>query len=420
MKNQKTLLTNIGKLYLAGDEINGPLTGAAMAQINTISNAFLLMDELEILDYGTMPAELPQADTIVDAAGGLVFPSFVDAHTHIVFAATRESEFKARLQGKSYEAIAEEGGGILNSARRLQAMSEDELFEQAWVRLQKLIAKGTAAIEIKSGYGLTVEAELKMLRVIRKLGALADIPVKATFLGAHAIPLKYKENRTAYVDLIIDEMLPKIAEEELADYLDAFCEQGFFTLAETERIVRAAQPFGLKAKLHVNQLSNSGGVQLGCKLNALSVDHLEEIGPAEIAALKESNTFPVVLPGCSFFINIPYAPGRKLIDSGLPLVIASDYNPGSTPNGNMFLTFAIACTQMRLMPEEALVAMTLNAAHAIELGDVMGSISRGKKSNIILTQPISDLVYLAYDYSNAGELMRAHFINGKNVLNNKP
>jgi imidazolonepropionase len=349
-----------------------------------------------------------------DCDGALVLPSFIDSHTHIVFAASREEEFVMRIKGKSYEEIAAAGGGILNSAAKLQKMSEDDLFEEAFFRLRKLMSWGTGAIEIKSGYGLTVADELKMLRVIKRLKASVSIPVKATFLGAHAFPLAYKQNRSGYINLIIHEMLPQIAAEGLADYIDVFCDQGFFTPEETSELLIAAMQYGLKPKIHGNELGYTGGVQTAVKHNALSVDHLEYTGDAEIEALLNSNTMPVALPGCSFFLGIPYAPARKMIDAGLPVCLASDYNPGSTPNGRMGFVLSLACTQMKLTPEEAMNALTINAAYALELSHEFGSITKGKRANLVITKKVNSLAYLPYSFGE--DLVENVLVDGKIIF----
>jgi imidazolonepropionase len=375
-------------------------SGKAMGELQSINNAYVLIEDGAIASFGayTSPAQIPAGATVIDAQGGLVLPAFVDSHTHIVFAKSREEEFEMRIKGKSYEEIAAAGGGILNSARKLQSMSEDELYTTALQRLNEVIAFGTGAIEIKSGYGLTVKDELKMLRVVKRLKAVSPIPIKATFLGAHAIPAEYKQNRRAYLDLIINEMLPKVAAEQLADYCDVFCDQGFFTVEETDEILKAAAAHNLKAKIHGNELGYTGGVQVAVKHHALSVDHLEYTGDAEIASLLTGTTMPVGLPNCSFFLGIPYAPGRKMIDAGLPFCLASDYNPGSSPNGRMSFVVALACTQMKLTPEEAINATTINGAAAIELSATHGSITAGKQANLIITKPIPSLAYIPYAF----------------------
>lgn len=377
------------------------LSGAQMGRLNCIENAFLVIKNGLIESYGSMSDFNPSkwADPSfewIQAEGKFVLPCFVDSHTHIVFAKTREEEFVMRIKGKSYEEIAEAGGGILNSAKRLQAMSEEELFTLAEKRLFEVISYGTGAIEIKSGYGLTVADELKMLRVIKRLKAISPIPIKATFLGAHAFPKEYKENHLGYIRLIIDEMLPVVVAENLADYMDVFCDQGFFNVEECDQLLKAAAHYNLKAKIHGNELGFTGGVQVAVKNNALSVDHLEYTGDAEIESLLNSNTMPVGLPGCSFFLGIPYAPARKMIDAGLPVCLASDYNPGSTPNGRMGFVVALACSQMKLSPEEAINATTINGAYALELSNQLGSITVGKIGNVILTKPMQSLAIMPY------------------------
>lgn len=397
-----TYITNIKKLYgIIEDRALRAKAGKDMSHFESLEHAYLHINDGIIQGYGSMsefnPANTEKA-TIIDAENGFVLPAYVDSHTHIVYARSREEEFVMRIQGKSYEEIAEAGGGILNSAARLRAMSEDELYEEALKRLNEVISYGTGAIEIKSGYGLTVADELKMLRVIKRLKAISPIPVKATFLGAHAIPTEYKNNRAAYIRLVVEEMLPEVAQEGLADYCDVFCDKGFFTPEETAHILEAASKYGLKAKIHGNELGYTGGVQVAVAHQAISVDHLEYTGDAEIDCLKNSNTMPVGLPNCSFFLGIPYAPGRKLIDAGLPFCLASDYNPGSSPNGRMSFVVALACTQMKLTPEEAFNACTINGAAALELSHEIGSITTGKKANIIITKPIPSLAYIPYHF----------------------
>lgn len=391
-----------------------------MADFAHIDNAYLLIENGIIKEFGEM-AELEKSSNSqiinssnqINAEGRLVLPTFVDSHTHIVFARTREEEFVMKIKGATYEDIAAAGGGILNSARRLQEATEDELFDTAWHRLQELISKGTGAIEIKSGYGLTVANELKMLRVVKRLKEKAPIPVKATFLGAHTYPTDYKQNHEGYIQLIFDEMLPAIAAEGLADYIDVFCEKGFFSVEETARILEAGAKHGLKAKIHGNQLDYSGGVQVAVAHNAVSVDHLEHAGDTEIEVLKNSNTLPVGLPGCSFFLGLPYTPVRKLINAGLPVVLASDFNPGSSPAGDMRFITALGCIQMKLTPEEAFNATTINGAAALELSKETGSITVGKKANFIITKPIPSLAWIPYAHQN--NWIENVFINGIKV-----
>ncbi len=400
----RILITNISGLHLAEAAHTSPISrvaGADMAHINTIANAWLTIDNGIISAFGTMDT-LPEttADETIDGSGRMVLPAWVDSHTHIVFAAPRDGEFVDRIKGVSYEEIARKGGGILNSASKLQAMDETLLYEQSMERLHRVMAQGTGAIEIKSGYGLTTDAELKMLRVIRKMKENAPIAIKASFLAAHAYPIAYRDNKAGYIDLIINEMLPRVAGEGLADYMDVFCEQGFFGLQETDRLLEAGWKYGLKPKIHANQLHYSGGVQMGVKHNAISVDHLECVGDAEIETLKGSNTIPTLLPGAAFFLGIQYQPARKLIDAGLPVCLATDYNPGSCPSGNVPLLLSIACTQLKMTPEEAINAVTINGAAALELEASHGTIRPGKKANLIITNKIPSLAHIPYDYGN--------------------
>lgn len=390
------LIRNIGLLVQAEKRPRSVVKGAEMSHLPTIAGAFLLIENDRIAAFGPMERCPERADTVLDASGRMVFPSWCDSHTHLVFAAPRDEEFVDRIRGLSYEEIARRGGGILNSARRLRQMSEEALLEGAWQRLCEVIAQGTGAIEIKSGYGLSTESELKMLRVIRRLKAISPIPIKATFLGAHAVPEEYRTRRNDYLDLIIHQMLPRVAEEGLAEYCDVFCDRGFFTPAETERILQAAWRYGLKPKIHANELDNSGGVQVGVANAAVSVDHLECIGAEEIAVLRHSTTLPTLLPACAFFLGIPYAPARQLIDAGLPVVLASDYNPGSAPSGRMAFVVSLACIQMKMLPEEAIHAATLNGARAMELEADYGSIAVGKKANLFITRPMTSLAQVPY------------------------
>lgn len=385
--------------------------GADMAIVPQLQDAYLLMDHGRISAFGPMQECPERADEVLDASGRLVLPSWCDSHTHIVFAATREEEFVDRIRGLSYEEIAERGGGILNSARKLQAATEDELFESAWQRLIEVIGMGTGAIEVKSGYGLTLESELKMLRVVRRLKEKSPIPVKATFLGAHAIPAEYKQNRGAYIDLIINEMLPKVAAEGLAEYCDVFCDKGFYTPEETDLILKAGWKWGLKPKIHANELGLTGGVQAGIANQAISVDHLEYTSEVEIEALKNSETLPTLLPGCAFFLGIPFAPARQMIDAGLPVVLASDFNPGSCPSGNMPFVVALACAKMKMLPEEALNAATLNGARAMELEGDFGSIAVGKIANVFITRPMLSLAGLPYAFGS--NVVETVVLNGK-------
>lgn len=393
-----TLITNIKKIYGISHVASGLKRGREMAEVSTMDNAYILIDEAKIKNFGSMDDAPERADVVIDAAQGSVLPGWCDSHTHLVFAATREEEFVYRLKGMSYAEIAEKGGGILNSARKMQAIDEEVLYKISAQRLEKTINTGTTAIEIKSGYGLTTESEIKMLRVIRRLKENYPIPIRSTFLGAHAIPMEFKDRRHEYIQLIIDKMLPQIAAEGLADYCDVFCDKGFFTVEETHTILQAAATLGLKPKIHANELANSGGVQVGIKNKAISVDHLEEIGEQEIEDLLHSTTIPTVLPSCSYFLGIPYAPARKMIDAGLGLCMATDYNPGTSPSSNVPLLLSLACTQQKLLPEEAFNAITINGACAMELQDSVGSIAIGKTANLIVTKPIPSLAYLPYAF----------------------
>ncbi len=380
------------------------LQGAEMAEVKTIDNAWLWCDEGRILDFGPME-ELPkvlleQSHEIVDADGKMIIPAFADSHTHLVFAESREKEFVLRIKGASYEDIAQSGGGILNSAAKLRHQSEDALFEDALMRLQEVITLGTGAIEIKSGYGLSTEAEVKMLRVIQKLKAFSPIPIKSTFLGAHAFPLEFRDNRKGYIDKLVNSMIPRIAEEELADYIDVFCDRGFFTTDETSAILEAGWKHGLRPKIHANELDFSGGIQVGVKYDALSVDHLEYTGEAEIEALKGTSTMPTLLPSTAFFIGLEYPPARKMIDSGLGVALASDYNPGSSPSGRMPFIWSLACIKLKMLPEEGLNALTLNSAYAMGLEEELGSITKGKLANFILTTYVPSLEFLPYSFGS--------------------
>lgn len=371
-----------------------------MAQVPQLHDAYLWIENDRIAAFGPMSECPERADEVLDATGRLVLPSWCDSHTHIVFAATREEEFVDRIRGLSYEEIAARGGGILNSARKLQVASEDELFEGAWGRLEEVIGMGTGAIEVKSGYGLTLESELKMLRVVRRLKEKSPIPIKASFLGAHAIPAEYKSRREEYISLVINEMLPRVAGEGLADYCDVFCDKGFFTPEETDQILKAGWKWGLKPKIHANELGLTGGVQVGVANQAISVDHLEYTSSVEIEVLKNSNTLPTLLPGCAFFLGIPFAPAREMMDAGLPVVLASDFNPGSCPSGNMPFVVSLACAKMRMLPEEALNAATLNGARAMELEADFGSIAVGKIANVFITRPMLSLAGLPYAFGS--------------------
>ncbi len=409
----KLRIININRLVNVREEY-GLLRGAALAELPTMEHAFLDIENGLIADYGSMESinELGIAsDTaIYDAAGSTVLPSWCDSHTHLVFAESRESEFIDKIMGLSYAEIAAKGGGILNSAIKLNALSETELYNLAWERLLELIALGTGAIEIKSGYGLTVEGELKMLRVIKKLKEASPIPIKSSFLGAHAYPLHFKENHQGYIDQIIQEMLPVIAKEKLADYIDVFCEEGFFSVDETIQICKAGMAVGLQPKIHANQLNVSGGVEAGVALGALSVDHLESMNTAAIEALAASKTIGTLLPTAAYFLRMAFQPARQLIDAGCAIAIASDFNPGSSPSGNMNTVVSMSCIQMKMLPEEAINAATLNAAYAMGVEDLLGSITCGKLANLIFTKPIPSVSYLPYAFGS--NLIKNVMVNG--------
>ncbi|MCP4443001.1 MAG: imidazolonepropionase, partial [Aureispira sp.] len=369
-------------------------------ELSLLHDAYLLIEGDRIVDFGPMDTCPEDADKLIDATGRMVLPSWCDSHTHLVFAGSRELEFVDRIKGLSYQEIAQKGGGILNSAKRLQNTSAEELLESAYQRLLEIQKQGTGAVEIKSGYGLTVESELKILRVVQKLKTMTKMPIKATFLGAHAVPAIYKENRKAYIDLILNEMLPQIAEEGLADYIDVFCEKVAFSVAETELLMEAGAKYGLKPKIHTNQFNCMGGIQASVAHGAISVDHLEVVNDEEIACLLNSNTIPTLLPSAPFFINDHYPPARKMIDAGLGVALATDYNPGSTPSGRMPLVVSLACIKMRMLPEEAINAATLNGAYAMELQDEVGTITKGKLANLIITKPIPSLAYIPYAFGS--------------------
>ena len=405
IKNIKTLVGILpqGVLRLCGSEMN---------TLNTLENAYLMVEDGLIKEFGKMKECPDYRGETIDASGKMVFPSFCDSHTHIVFAGSREGEFLDKINGLSYEEIAKRGGGILNSARLLHETSEDELYRQALRRLKMVIGFGTGAIEIKSGYGLSTEDELKMLRVIKRLSQATPATVKATFLGAHAFPQEYKNGREdEYIDLLCNEMLPKVAEQQLAEYVDVFCDKGFFTVEQTARILETAQKYGIRGKIHANELDFSGGVQVGVRYNALSVDHLESSGEKEIEALKGSKTMPTGLPGCSFFLNLPYAPLKQMINSGLSVALATDFNPGSTPSGNMKMVLSLACIKMRLTPAQAINAATINGAYALGISDTHGSITAGKAANLFITTEIPSIAYIPYSYTEP--MVDTVILNGK-------
>ena len=414
----KTLFINIKELIQVRDVPVSVIKGKDMKNLPVIKNAFLLIEDGIIKDYGKMEDTPSDKDKkIIDATGRIVMPTWVDSHTHLVYAGNREDEFVDRIKGLSYEEIASRGGGILNSAKRLQQTSFESLYEQSKNRLEEAIALGTGAIEIKSGYGLTKEAELKMLRVIKKLKENYPIEIKSTFLGAHAVPQGFKENKQAYLDLVVNEILPEVAKENLAEFIDVFCETDYFSVADTEYILKAAQKYGLQPKIHVNQFTTIGGVAVGVKYDALSVDHLEILTDEDISILKNSKTMPVALPGCSFFLSIPYTPARKIIDNNLPFALATDYNPGSTPSGNMNLVVATACIKMKMTPEEAINAATINAAYAMNVSDKVGSITKGKLANLILTKPIYSYTSIPYHFGM--DKIESVFIKGEKFTKNE-
>ena len=396
-----TLIINIKELLQVRETTVPKISGAEMAILPTLKNAYLVIKDNLIADFGTMD-DLPQipADKTIDATGKMVLPSWCDSHTHIVYAGNREQEFVDRINGMTYEEIANRGGGILNSAKKLNESSEEEIYNQSKARLEEVMHLGTGAVEIKSGYGLTFDGELKMLRVIQRLAQNYPITIKATFLGAHAFPLEYASNHQGYIDLIINEMLPEITKNKLAEFIDVFCETGYFTVDETQQIMEAGIKFGLKPKIHVNQFNSIGGIQAGIKYNALSVDHLEVMTAEDILALKNTETMPVVLPSCSYFLSIPYTPAREMIAAGLPLALATDYNPGSTPSGNMNFVVATACIKMKMTPEEAINAATINGAYAMGISATHGSITIGKRANLILTKPIPSYYQLPYAFGS--------------------
>jgi imidazolonepropionase len=405
IKNIKTLVGILpqGVLRLCGSEMN---------TLKTLDNAYLIVEDGLIKEFGKMEECPDYRGETIDASGKMVFPSFCDSHTHIVFAGSREGEFLDKINGLSYEEIAKRGGGILNSARLLHKTSEYELYRQALRRLKMVIGFGTGAIEIKSGYGLSTEDELKMLRVIKRLSQATPATVKATFLGAHAFPQEYKNGREdEYIDLLCNEMLPKVAEQQLAEYVDVFCDKGFFTVEQTARILETAQKYGIRGKIHANELDFSGGVQVGVRYNALSVDHLESSGEKEIEALKGSETMPTGLPGCSFFLNLPYAPLKQMINSGLSVALATDFNPGSTPSGNMKMVLSLACIKMRLTPAQAINAATINGAYALGISNTHGSITTGKRANLFITTEIPSIAYIPYSYTEP--MVDTVILNGK-------
>ena len=410
----KVIIKNIAELVQVEETIQEKVSGTDMKNLSTIKNAFLCMEDGLISDFGSMDNWSGIDDwnntEVVDAEGGMVFPSWVDSHSHLVFGGTREGEFVDRINGLTYEEIANRGGGILNSAQKLAETTEDELYESASTRLVELIKMGTGALEIKSGYGLSTNSELKMLRVIKRLKETFPITIKATFLGAHALPLAYKNDKEGYLKLIEEEMIPLVAKEKLAEYVDIFCEKGYFSVEDMERVVNAGKKHGLTPKVHVNQFNIIGGVPSAVKLGALSVDHLEVVSQEDIDALKGSITMPTLLPSCSFFLKIPYGPARNMIDQGLPICLATDYNPGSTPSGNMNFVVSLACIHMNMNPEEAINAATINGAYAMGISKTEGSIAKGKKGNIFITKKIPSYSFIPYNFGH--NCIERVFING--------
>ena len=398
----KILVKNIKGLVNTDDTNRKWVAGKEMSELKTQENAYLLIDEGIIADYGSM-SELKEnisSDKEIDATGKFVFPSFCDSHTHLVYAGSREIEYGDKIRGLSYEEIAKRGGGILNSSKLLHNTSEISLYEQSLKRVQEIISLGTGAVEIKSGYGLTVEDELKMLRVIKQLKETTPVTIKSTFLGAHSIPADYKNNPDKYVDIVVNEMLPEVGKNNLADYVDVFCDRGFFTVEQTERILKASADFGLQPKIHANELDYSGGIQTGVKYDALSVDHLEFTGDKEIKALKKSETMPTLLPGAAFFLGMVDPPVRKMIESGLPVALASDYNPGSSPSGNMKFIMSLGTIKLKMLPEEVIHAVTINGAYAMGVEKQLGSITKGKKANVFITKEIPTYEFMPYAYGS--------------------
>ncbi len=410
------IIYNTGMLVQTRDEHVVFVAGKDMADLPVVENGWLLIEDDIIAAFGPMESLPPFSSDInrLDAGGGFVFPAFCDPHTHLVYAGSREKEYTDKIRGLSYEEIALRGGGILNSARLLHNTSEEELFRQSMERVREIISFGTGAVEIKSGYGLTTEDELKMLRVIRRIKQESPLTVKSTFLGAHAVPAPYRGNRSGYVDLIVNEMIPAVAAERLADYIDVFCDRGFFTVEETARILEAGALHGMRPKMHANELDYSGGIQTGVKHRALSVDHLEFTGDEEIAALLGSGTMPTLLPGAAFFLGMTDPPARKMIDAGLPVAMASDYNPGSSPSGNMKLVMSLGCIRLRLLPEEAINAVTINSAYAMGLEETHGSVTVGKKANLFITKKIPSYEYMPYAYGS--NLVETVILNGEIVF----
>ena len=411
----KIIIKNIAEIIQTEVNPQTLVSGEKMKNLNTIKDAFIVIQDGLIANFGSMKEWSGVQDwnktEIIDAEGGMIFPTYCDSHTHLVFNSSREKEFVDRINGMSYQEIAKKGGGILNSAKKLQNTSEEKLFEDAMHRLNQVKGMGTGAIEIKSGYGLTTDSELKILKTIRRLQDSSDITIKSTFLAAHAVPEKFKNNKNEYMDLVINHMLPLVAKENLADYIDIFCEKGYFNVDDTKRLLEAANKFGLKGKTHVNQFNSLGGVKASVDLGALSVDHLEQMSENDFNALIGSKCMPTILPSCSFFLGIPYSPARKMIEKGLPVALASDYNPGSSPSGNMNFITSLGCIKLKMTPEEVINATTINSAYAMGLEKELGSIAIGKKANLFITKPIPSYAYLAYSFGE--NLIKQVIINGK-------
>lgn len=408
------LIKNIKSLVQVEDTLQKFVAGKRMSEITTISDAWLLLSDGLIKDFGKMDSCPKVVSDVIDAVGKMVFPSFCDSHTHLVYSGSREIEYGDKIRGLSYEEIAKRGGGILNSAILLHDTSEDSLYEQSMKRINEIINLGTGAVEIKSGYGLNVEDELKMLRVIKRIKETSPITVKSTFLGAHSIPAEFKHNQVDYVDIVINEMIPLVAAENLADYIDVFCDKGFFTVEETDRILLAGMKYGMKPKIHANELDYSGGIQVGVKYDALSVDHLEFTGDEEIKCLLESETMPTLLPGAAFFLGMIDPPVRKMIDAGLPIALASDYNPGSSPSGDMKFVMSLGCIKLRMLPEEVINATTINSAYAMGISDTHGSIAKGKVANIFITKEIPTYEFMSYAYGT--DLIDTAILNGEVIF----
>ena len=411
----KKIIKNIAELVQTEQHKKKWVAGSEMKNLNTIKDAFLEIENGIITNFGSM-SEWHGIDDwsnteIIDADGGHIFPTYCDSHTHLVYAESREREFVDRINGLSYQEIADKGGGILNSAKKIQNITENELFEKSLERLNNVIKLGTGAIEIKSGYGLTLDSEIKMLKVIKRLKEASNATIKATFLGAHALPKEFKDNKEGYMKLIIEKMLPKVVEENLADYVDIFCEKGYFSVTDTTKLLEAANKYGLKAKVHVNQFNSLGGIKASIEQGAISVDHLEQMNNEDFEMLLSSKCMPTILPSCSFFLGIPYSPARKMIDIGLPIALSSDYNPGSSPSGNMNFVASLGCIKLRMTPEEVINATTINSAYAMGVENELGSIAIGKKANLFITKPISNYSYLPYKFGE--DLIKKVFLNGE-------